>query len=158
MLNMEYSVDLLKNSKKSKLRIFFGLVMIISSLIYIYLMIEDNEPIGIFEWIYSGVLLISGLSNIIEGSGYSVDKIFGNAYIEINDQKIKIKTGIFIREVSIRWNDIDKIEYKANKFLITKKDSTVFEFYLSRFEYAVVQEIKDVVAKISDNKEIELDL
>lgn len=151
---MEYSVDLLKNSKKSKHRVFFGLIMFISSLIYIYLNLEDNEPLSIIEGIYSGILILSGLVSVLEGAGYSIDKIFGKAYFEINDKEIKIKPGIFIREESIRWDDIDTIEYKVNKFLIIKKDSTVFTFYLSNFEYTIVQKIKDVVAKIADNKRI----
>jgi len=155
---MEYAIDLLKNSKKSKPRIFFGLAMIVLSLLYIYLKIEDSEPVAIFAWIYSGVFLISGLANILEGFGYSIDKVFGKAYIEINDKEIKIKTDIFIREESISWDNIDKIEYKTNKFLITKKDSTVFTFYLSKFEYAVVQEIKNVVVKMSNNKGVKVRL
>lgn len=152
---MEYKRDLLTEVKKSKLRVIFGILFFVFSIAWIMIRFIENEPIRTFDWIYSIVFSLNGITHISSGLGYSPERLIGKAFIQIDGERIKIKLGVFDKEFYINWQDISAIAYKPNVFKIKKRDNTTQVISISKLDFIRTSEIKDVIANISNEKGIE---
>jgi len=155
---MKYSKDLLKKRKKSKVNMAFGLFVIFIAITWIPLHLIEKVSISGFDWPYMFIFLLNGLSLFMTGYGYSLDRIIGKAFIEIDNQVIRMKTDIFDKEKSISWDNINSIEYKPSKFIVAKKDKTKLILTISKLEYIEIQEIKNVISDIANKKKISINL
>jgi hypothetical protein len=151
---MKYSKDLLKRRKKSKLVIAFGIFVIVIAIIGIPLRLAEKSLNSWFDWFYTIIFLFNGLALTMTGLGYSIDKLIGKAFIEIDNQRIRIKKSIMDKEQSISWDNINTIEYKPNKFIVIKNDKTKLRLTVSNLEYSAIQDIKDVISKTANMKKI----
>lgn len=151
---MKYSKDLLKRRKKSKLVIAFGIFVIVIAIIGIPLRLAEKSLNSWFDWFYMIIFLFNGLALTMTGLGYSIDKLIGKAFIEIDNQRIRVKKSIMDKEQSISWDNINTIEYKPNKFIVIKNDKTKLKLTVSNLEYSAIQDIKDVISKTANMKKI----
>lgn len=106
--------------------------------------------------VYSLIIAVNGLSLTLTGIGSSIDRLFGKAFIKINSEVIIKKIGAFEKEQRIDWSDIKTIDYKPTNFLITRNDNSTSRLTMSKLEYSVIQEIKNVIAKIGADKKISM--
>lgn len=124
MVEMEIYKDLLK-IEKSKARTIHGFVALIISISWIAIKIVFNENTNTFDTIFgiSAALFfaLTGIVNITEGFGISSSRLFGKAFILINNEKISIKSSVFVKEKTIHWNKIKTINYRVNHFLFILK-------------------------------------
>jgi len=155
---MTYSKDLLKKRKKSKVSMAFGLFVIVIAITWIPLHLIEEVSISGFDWPYMFIFLLNGFSLFMAGYGYSLDRLIGKAFIEIDNQVIRMKTDVFDKEKSISWDKINSIEYKPSKFIVTKKDKTKLILTISKLEYIEIQEIKNVIRDIANKKKISINL
>jgi len=152
---MELNIDLLKGKReKSLFRVVFGILFCLcgSSRIFV------TEVMKPFDWIYFGVFILGGISHLIEGLGYSIESFFGKAYILINSELISIKAGIFSKQQSVNWNEIESIDYKLNRFEVKKTDNTSMIINLSMLDYVSINEIKKTIDCIAKGKNIHSNL
>jgi len=152
---MELKKDLLKRERKSKFRIFIGMLSFVISIIWITIRIMDDLIIRPFDWLYSGLFALNGIVHVFEGFGFSVEKIFGKAFVFIDSERISIKSGVLDKEQTIYWNTIKSIDYKINKFHIERIDNTGLSLDLSKLDYALKNEIKEVAGFIAKDKNIQ---
>ena len=117
-----------------------------------------KEVIRPFDWLYSGLFALNGIVHVAEGLGFSIDSLFGKAYILINPECINLKAGVFDKEQFAYWDNIKSIDYKFNKFKIVKTDNTNMIINLSKFSYFLNNEIKEVVSCIAKEKNIQLNI
>ena len=153
---MNYSKDLLKEKKKTKFGIVLGILFFVIAISWIPIRLIEKNTISSFDWFYTIIFILNGLSQIMVGLGYSVERLIGKAFIKIDNQVIKIKTGAFDKEQSIDWNDINSIDYKPSNFIIIKNDKSSFKLTMTKLEYSVIQEIKNVINEIVNNKTIKI--
>ena len=92
--------------------------------------------------------------HIYEGFGYSVSRLFGKAYILIDTEIIRIKTGILDKELFIFWNEVASVHFKAAVFEMRRPDNTSVVLNLSSLEYSLIQQIKEVIGRILVEKGI----
>jgi hypothetical protein len=151
---MEFNKNLLKTPKKSKVRIIFGIAFIVFSCIWISLRLMDNLPIRFFDWLYSGVFSLNGVIHIMAGFGYSIEGVFGKAFIKIDSEFINVKLGSFEKESKISWQAITSIDYKPTLFRIHKIDNTTQVVEIEKLDYSGIQEVKDVISKIAEDKKL----
>lgn len=151
---MELNRDLLKKEKKSIFRIVIGILFLLFSGIWIAGKIIDNETIRVFDWFYTGIFALNGIFHAIEGFGYSLLKFFGKAFIIINDELISIKREIMVKEQTIYWKDIKSIDYKLNKFLLKKNDDSILTLDLTKIDYSLKNEIKEIIDHIANIKNL----
>jgi len=149
---MQLKRDLLKIERKSFFRIILGIGLFISAAGWILGRHIDNQIVKIIDWYFFGTMAIIGLFHFIEGFGISFSKLFGKAYILIDDDQIRIKNGVFENEQSILWHDIKSIKYKPNIFQILKPDQTYVVLKLQDLEYSLIREIKEVIRTIAQEK------
>ena len=151
---MKYSKDLLKRRKKSKIGIAFGVFIIIVaiSLAPVRLLVEGS--VSGYHWPYTIIFLLNGLNQLMAGLGYSIDRLMGKAFIEIDNKVIRLKISAFGKEQNVSWDKINSIEYRPNKFIVTKKDKTQLVLSIYKLEYSVIQEIKNTIKEIANEKKI----
>jgi hypothetical protein len=99
---------------------------------------------------------INGINNIVVGLGYSVEKLFGTAYVQIDDELIAIKTGVWKKVKSIQWSQIHSLEYKTNWFKINYLAGSSSKLLLSDLEFKVLVETKNVIYAIAAEKGISI--
>lgn len=152
---MEFKKNLLKKDKKSVFRIILGILFFVFSIIWITDRIMDNLTIRAFDWLYTGVFALNGLVHTLEGFGFSIARLFGRAFVLINNDRISIKTGIFDKEQNIYWNSIKTINYKINKYQFQNIDNTKMILDLSKLNDALKNEIREIVDCIAKDKNIQ---
>jgi len=155
---MDYSRNLLKVKKKSKFALILGILSFIFAIFWISLKLIDKNFLSTFDWIYSFLFLLNGVSHTSSGLGYSIERLIGKAFVKIDSNVIKIKTGTFDKEQTVDWSDINSIEYKPSNFMITRNDNSVYKLSMTKLEYSVIQEIKNVIDKIGNDKKISVNL
>lgn len=155
---MELKKDLLQIEKKSLARIILGIGFFICAAGWILSRHIDNQIIKFFDWLFFGTMAINGIYHVIEGFGFSFPKLFGKAFIIIDNDEIRIKNGVFDEEQSILWRDIKSIRYKPSIFQIIKLDETFVAFKLQDLDYSLIREIKEVIRAIAHEKGVEISL
>jgi hypothetical protein len=151
---MEYKRDLLKNTDKSILRVIFGILFCAISILWIIARLADNESIRLFDWFYSGIFVLLGLTHIFAGRGISIESFFGKAFVHIDKEMIDIKLGVFEKEYKIDWREIKSIDCKSGDFTIQKLDNSSIFFPVSKLGYSNVISIKDIISKLAESKDI----
>jgi len=155
---MELKKDLLKKEKKSVFRIILGILFFVISIFWIADRIMDNLIIQPFDWLYTGIFALNGIVHTIEGFGFSIARLFGKAFVLIDSERISIKLGIIDKEQNVYWKDIKAIDYKLNKFRVENIDNTNKTLDLSKLDYVLKKEIKEIIACIAKDKNIQSDI
>jgi hypothetical protein len=153
---MELNIDLLPKRKRSNFTLIMGLISIAFPIIYyITSMLEDKELSGSFlpMMIYLG---INGINLIVSGLGFSMEKLFGTAYVQVDDERIAIKTGVWKKVQSSNWSEIKSMEYKTNWFKFNYMDGSSSTLRLSVLEFKVLVETKNVIYAIAAEKGISI--
>lgn len=151
---MHYKRDLLKETKKSKFRIAIGNGFFVFSILWVYTKTMDSQPIKFFDWLYVSLFSLNGIVHILGGLGYSIESYFGKAFIEIDEELLNFKLGIFEKQQKVSWRDIESIDYKQSVFKIHKRDNTTETLKISKLDYLSISQIKEAVSKLADDKGI----
>lgn len=152
---MEFKKDLLKKDKKSILRLVLGILFLVISGAWITDRILEYQSFRLFDWFYSGILTLNGIVYTIEGSGLSISKLFGKAFVWIDNDRISIKPGLMDKEQQVYWNAIKTMDYKLNKYHIRQMDNTSITLDLSKLGYELKNEIRETLDSIAMEKNIQ---
>jgi len=132
---------------KKQVRILLAGLLLIMILIYIYLIISEQQHfiIGIW-WILYGLI---GIYTLLSEKHFL--SIIGNAYIRISDKLINYKLSPFKRAISISWDKITDIEFKPSYILLKTKEKN-YQIPFSSMEFSSVQNVKDTITKLFNEK------
>ncbi len=153
---MELNIDLIPKRKRSNFFLAMGVIAIILAITYFTLRMHgDTEKFNSFlpMMLY---MFVYGIFGILNGLGYSIEKFFGSAYVQIDEERIAIKTGVWTKEQSIPWNNIKSMEYKTNWFKITDLNGISSKLILSDLEFKVLIETRDTINFIAAEKGISI--
>ena len=95
-------------------------------------------------------LFLNGVNGIVTGLGYSVEKFFGSAYVQVDDDVIVVKTKVIKKAQSFVWSKIKTLDYKTNWFEITDLDGLKSRLILSDLEFKVLAETRDTISAIAE--------
>ena len=151
---MELKIDLLDIEKKSTFRVILGIGFLVLSATWIIVKIQQHQATGFIDWIFIIVMIFNGSSHTIAGWGFSITKLFGRAFIDIDEKQIAIKTGIWDQEQLVAWKNIKSMEYLANKYRIRLNDGNLVIIQFSKTEYLLKMKIKDVITTLAAEKGI----
>ena len=149
---MELKIDSLGKKKRNTFRVVLRILFFLLASVWI-IPIIGKEFLKSFSWLYYGIFAAIGAS--IGTIGNTLDK---SCIFSINFEVISLKTGIFNKEQFINWSEIKSISCKLYEFKIKKTDDTTMIIDLSKFDYALLQEIKKVVDCIAKEKYIQSNL
>ena len=150
---MELKIDLLKKSEMPISRIAIGGIFIAIAVMSIIVNTVQSE-ISRFDWFGFGFLGL-GIFHIAEGLGFSIDRLFGKAYIAIDSELISLKADIYHKAQSIYWDKIKSVAYKTHKITVETTDNTTVILNLSKFSYPLKREIKETIDCIAKEKKIQ---
>ena len=141
---MNLIIDLNK-IKKSKPRFYFGLVMLLFSIIvFFYSMIVS-------DWVstsYSLFFVLVSFNHIYEGKGKLLNSIFGKRFIIIDEERVSIKIKTFKKAQTINWSNIDSIKYGLSRIELKDKKQSLVIIEYGNHSYELVQKIKETLSAI----------
>ncbi|MDE5424234.1 hypothetical protein L3073_18635 [Ancylomarina sp. DW003] len=143
--------------QKSVAKTIIGALALVLIVLWIGIKTYIDEAFEIFDWLYFTGLFLIGILFILEGRGIPFAKIFGTAFIHIDEERISMKRGVFHEEQSILWEEIKQIEYKPNYFLFTKHDGSLFPFKLRHLAFRFNREILDFIKVIGKEKGLDVE-
>lgn len=149
---MEYYKDLLENdfSKKKRFKyawifnLILGILMLFVSVHYFREYSLEKEFFHIFGGI---VFLLLGISHILRWFNFNAEKLFGKAFIKINNSGFTLKISSFSPEQHIDWQDVKSVFYSAGKFTFLKEDGEKINFPVINLGYNTIQEMKQHVSE-----------
>ena len=153
---MELKIDLLERERERKKyfsQFSFGIFCFVLAIGWVIAWIISEKGKQ-FNWLQFGILTLGGTVHV---AIYTFERFFGKAHILINSEIISLKASAFGKEQLINWNEVKSIDYNANiiKFKIKKTDDSTMIIDISKFDYALLQEIKKVVDCIAKEKNIQ---
>jgi hypothetical protein len=155
---MKKSISLQPVTKKSKMRVYLGVIALLFAVgLPIYSQIKHGE-IGSIQWIFMFLFLAQGVIYILVGTGKNVSDLFGKkTYLIFDEDEIRFKTSNYDKEEILKADQIQKIELQAkfNDFYL--KDDQIVKMYLTGFEYALIQEIKEGITEYAQINGIEVE-
>ena len=150
---MNYTKDLQQIHKK-KLPVVLGCTMIVLSVWYIPIKWLDKEPISIFDWCVAAVFLLNGTVQLLHGLGINEERLFGKAYITINDTGLRIKTAALANEQLVDWNDVSSIHVGKWSVNFLQTNLNIKQIYLSKLDKETQQEVKEAIMAVADKNRI----
>jgi len=144
-----------QKTPKSKSRIIVGALMMLLSVTYL---IFSNYSEG-FQWFiigYGFALFFIGLSHFAEGSGHTISKYFGDAFLSIDDNQYEYKPSQYKSSAILRWDMIEVINFGITGIDLKDKSSNISHLEYSRFTYQQVQDIKSVLTSIAEKNDINI--
>ena len=153
---MEYSKDLLQTTQKPKWAGFMGVLSLLLALAWLPVQWIEKNSLSGFDGVFTLVFLFNGMALIMAGKGKSLERIFGKAYLKLNDQEIILKPGIFDKERRIPWEELGKLDYKPNRYEFGLKNGERVKLSLVRLNYDDIQELKRMIKTLAEQKSIQL--
>ncbi len=154
---MEYSQSLYGHFKKSKKQLISGIFILLISIVGIFIMIYKGYPVTKFIFIYCLFSVFYSFIFIAQAKGYIFNDFFGKkSFVNINEEQIRIKT--INKEKQILWKDIKKVNltFRGGYIKITTEDRPQNLILVSNIDYEYRNQIKSVIKKIAESKNIEL--
>lgn len=116
----------------------------------------EHEKITFFDGLYFAAMFANGIFHTLEGRGKFVNSLFGEAYVSINEEHIKVKPFIFGSCQEFFWNDIQSIRFGSYDTEIMDKKEKFHRVKLDQLEYPVLKEVKETLKKIGTAKNIKI--
>ncbi len=151
---MNYYIDFLALNQvfSKKVRIGLGIIIIIDLTLMI---VNANYSPPIINWITRGILFIMLLIVIMNDFfNYNIAKLFGKAFIDINENAISMKPSILTKEQKVVWSNVESLRYDNNRLKFLLKNGKPSTIDLSKLEYKIKNDIKDAVRTIANKKNI----
>jgi hypothetical protein len=158
----ELNINILRSPVRSTVRRVLGILYILNGAIWFTIRILSKEPvinratITFLDLTYIVFFGIVGVLFLIDGSGISISRWFGEAYIKIDATGICIKKGVLSKEWVLLWNDISAIEFSVIKITFRLTDDSTRELNYDNLEYEHIQEIKKTIKEIAGEKNIQI--
>lgn len=124
------------------------------SIWYIPVKWMNEEPISIFDWGFMVVFLLNGTIQLLHGLGINEVRLFGKAYITINDTGLRIKTAALAKEQSVDWNDVSSIHVGKWSVNFLQTNLNIKQIYLSKLDKETQQEVKEAIMAVADKNGI----
>ncbi len=150
----EMRIELLQETQKSKFKIVLGILTLLVAILWIPVRLYENISVTIFDWIYVIIFLLNGLNLTMLGLGIDFERLIGKSFIHIGEQVLKIKPGVFAKEQSIRWDNIDSIACKPTSITFIRNDTSSYLLKLENLEYLTAKKIKVLIYNTAKKKDI----
>lgn len=136
------------NQSKSKLKLVFGLLMILLSVVNLIYYLNKGE-IRTIEIMNLVLLPIVGLFQIFDGSGKIFKDLIGKRFFHLSEKELLVKYRFFESGIKIEWKNLKSICLKYASVEFTKNDDSTEIVSLARLNYQQIKEIKSFIKTIA---------
>lgn len=147
----DLNINMLRTPSRSLAKRFLGILYLLLGLLWILSRIIFDDPgparfpLPFLDIIYIVLCGISGFIFLIESFGISISSWFGEAYIRIDNNRICIKKGVFLKEWVLLWSDVEQINFSVIRIEFSLRDKSKRELNYDYLEYEHIQAIKQSV-------------
>jgi hypothetical protein len=158
----ELYINIVRTPPRSMTKKVLGSLYILLGILWFVMRIMNNEPQPdrlyqpFLDIVYIVLFGFSGVVFLIEGSGISIGRWFGEAYIKIDSERIFIKKGVFSKEWIILWREVEEVQFKVIKIRFAMKDKSFRDLDYDSLEYEYIQDLKRSVKTFSEEKNIRI--
>jgi hypothetical protein len=158
----ELYINILQSPSRSIVRRIIGVFYILISVLWLVMRIVSKEPVtnqatvSFFDLIYTFFFGLAGIVFIIDGSGISISRWFGEAYIKIDAKQICIKKGVFSKEWILLWSEAEQVKFLVIGIKFRLADKSVRELNYDNMDYGHIQQLKKSIKIISGDKNIKI--
>ena len=118
--------------------------------------VTNQATVSFFDLIYTFFFGLAGIVFIIDGSGISISRWFGEAYIKIDAKQICIKKGVFSKEWILLWSEAEQVKFLVIGIKFRLADKSVRELNYDNMDYGHIQQLKKSIKIISGDKNIKI--
>jgi hypothetical protein len=145
---MDFKIDF-NELPKSRNVYYLGFAMLTFSIILLFYSIYTTS---LYLILYFFFFSINGLRHIYEGSGKSINSIFGERFLSVDEEKIEFKEKSRKQSIVVYWDNVESIKFAATKFVINSKEKKKIEIDYGKLSYAIVQQLKETLSAIEKQK------
>ena len=145
---MDFKIDF-NELPKSRNVCYLGFAMLTFSIILLFYSIYTTS---LYLILYFFFFSIMGLRHIYEGRGKSINSIFGERFLSVDEEKIEFKEKSRKQSIVIYWDSVESIKFAATKFVINSKEKRKTEIEYGKLSYTVVQQLKETLSTIEKKK------
>ncbi len=145
--------SLIASYKFNVVRMFMGLVMLLLCAYSVFVLIKGGE-VGGLQLVLLPVFFFAGILYVILGLGKNPISFLGDAYVEINDETIKVKPAVKAEEWQIKWADISEIRIKVTAIVFNNDTSKQLSF--DKLSKNSEEDLKEIVIALAKEKNITL--
>ena len=151
---MELKINLIGKKRKEFSELGFVIYCFLFASSWLISRFIKNEIIESSDWILFGILSLFGAVGL---SIYLLENFYGKAYILIDSEVISLKSSVYNKKQLANWNEIKSVNYNMIncEFKIEKTDNTSQIISISKFDFALMVEIKKAVSSIAKEKNIQ---
>lgn len=103
----------------------------------------------VFDSVMYSFLFLIGVFYTYSGLGFSLKRLFGKAFIIIDNEEILVKLDAFDKKQQIQWRDIKSIIYKSNSCYIIELSDKSRVLNLSKLDHSLMVNVKEVMSTIA---------
>ncbi len=149
---MELKIDLIQYRKKSTFTLVMGIIGVVLPIMYLVAQgFKDGESSFSLMPIMA-YMFVSGILQILNGLGFTWERYFGSAYVQVNNDLIAIKTGVWKKVQVFHWDKIKSLTYKTNWFEVCTSDGSTSKLLLSELEFKTLIETREAIIFIASEK------
>lgn len=156
----ELNISILRSPGKSIVRRLLGVIYVMVAGLWLFsrIIFKDSASSGFtlpfLDVVYVLLFGSTGIVFIIEGSGRPISSWFGEAYIRIDKESLRIKKGVWAKEWMLLWSDIEQVEFSVIKIKFKLADDRYSELNYDNLEYEHIQELKKSIKFLAAEKNI----
>ena len=149
---MELNIDLIQYRKKSTFTLVMGIIWVVMPIIYLVAQSLKKEDSSFSLMPIMVYMFVSGILQIFKGLGFTWERYFGSAYVQVNQDKIAVKTGVWKKVQLFHWDKIKSLTYKTNWFEVCTSDGSTSKLLLSELEFRTLVETREAINFIASEK------
>jgi len=128
-----------------------GLFFVLTGILRILLSVRDGFIFDLY-FIINIIYALIGLAWALQG--LNIFNLWPNSSVKIDDNRLYFNSSPFDKTISLLWNEIERIEIKVNKLILTLKEKNTLEIELGWIPYNELISIKNEVEKLAGEKSI----
>jgi len=146
---MEYKVFLNKIEPNKK----YSVIIFIMILSYIALIFHTYTELSVSRLIFSSLIVAMGILLLFDSFGFA----FKSAYINIDNEKLIVRSGLFSVEQKLFWKNIRMIELFEKRILFRKHNGKITVVETKRIPEEYRSKLNNIVSEIAVLNKIKLD-
>ena len=151
---MEYFKNLHLYSSRSNFKLIFGIIFLIVSVAWLLEKYVQGENPNWFDFVLAAIMFLNGVLHLSFGVGYSLEGIFGKAFIRINDQEIVVKPSAFENRQQMDWREVHCVNFDYSQIVVDGINKNHISIFTSDLDSASEKELKALMQDIAVRKGI----
>lgn len=143
----KFYINIFDQYTPNKWRIGLGIITVVIAISFAIVI----KPLEWWHLIYSIYFTLLGLFVLLMGLGFNPVELFGQAYIQIDEEGIDYKPQVLTKAIALNWNEINRVDIMMASIKVLLKNQKIIILEYDHLEYHQIQQLKNnIVSTCSD--------